>query len=387
MFKRFVYFLTLLPLAGGLARADFSYVETTKVTGGSLLRMMRFVPGGTKSLTDPTQNSVYLKGNRMATFNNKSGQIIDLDKETITHIDFEKKTYSVMTFAEMAQMMAEMQKAAQQRMAEAKAKQPEAESNAKMDMKVDIKETGISKSINGLDAKQFVMTVEMLVSAESQAQQAPSPVGMATKIVSDMWMASTLPGYEEVQAFQKKVAMKLVTSSMPAMNPMMFQQRGSSEMYKRMAEEGSKLQGTPILTVTRMMGPGGPGGPGAQGPDMSQVGDAAKQEAANDAQAEAARQAAMASGGRMGGLAGAAAGGMLGGLGRKKPQQQPKEQAPPPSQAQSGSTTDNIMLETTAEKSGFAQGSVPAEKLEIPAGFQQVEPEMKKNLEQMKRGR
>ena len=299
MFKTRVSVFLLPLLAGGLLHADFGYLETTKVTGGSLLKMMRWVPGGSKSLTEPTESAVYLKGNRMATLNKKSGQIVDLDKETITNIDFEKQTYSVMTFAEMAQMMAEMQKAAQQRMAEAEAKQRSAarqmeDSRTKMDMKVDVKETGMAKNVNGLDTKEFIMTIETLVSAEAQTQQGPAPMAMATKIVSDMWMTPQLPGYEEMLEFQKRMAAKMATSLMPSMSPMMFQQRGSSELYKKMAEEGAKLKGTPVLTVTRMMGPGGvggPGGPGGEGPDMGNVSDAARQQAARDAESAAARQA------------------------------------------------------------------------------------------------
>ncbi len=89
-----------LVLALGLALpvssfADFRYDETTKITGGTLVTMTKFMGAFSKNarqLTDPVNTTVLVKGNRMAHIDKETTEIIDLDKETITNIDHTKKT-------------------------------------------------------------------------------------------------------------------------------------------------------------------------------------------------------------------------------------------------------------------------------------------------------
>ena len=139
--------LTMAPL-----HADFSYQETTKITGGSLTKMMRFVPGGGK-MFEPQTHAIYLKGDRLARVSATNMTITDLASETITDVDLEKKTYSTITFAEMREAM---EKAAA-RMQEAMAKSKNsAEPAPQFDMKVSVKRTGQTKSISGLDTREYM---------------------------------------------------------------------------------------------------------------------------------------------------------------------------------------------------------------------------------------
>src|SRR5215813_8786197 len=85
--------------------ADFSYEQTTKMTGGAMMGMMKIAGAFSKQLREPVQNTVSVKGNRMVHWSKDHAQIIDLDSETFTDVNFPKKQYSVMTFAEMTQAM------------------------------------------------------------------------------------------------------------------------------------------------------------------------------------------------------------------------------------------------------------------------------------------
>src|SRR5579871_484226 len=70
--------------------ADYTYQETTQLTGGSLLHMMKMMghfSSEARKAGDPVVYTVYLKDNRMAKVNPDTIEIIDLDKETITNID------------------------------------------------------------------------------------------------------------------------------------------------------------------------------------------------------------------------------------------------------------------------------------------------------------
>ena len=74
-------------------------------------------------------------------------------------------------------------------------------------------------------------------------------------------------------------------------------------------------------------------------------------------------------------VAGAALGrlGGLGGFGRKKKDDQQAQQAPPPDAPPAGP-----MMETTTQMSKFSSAAVDASKFEPPAGFKQVDSEMKR---------
>src|SRR5690242_7614224 len=98
----------LIAGASQIALADFQYQQTTKLTGGSMLGMLKMMSRFSSSARqglEPINSSVALKGNRMVTKTNTSTDIIDLDKETFTHIDHAKKEYSVATFQQMREAM------------------------------------------------------------------------------------------------------------------------------------------------------------------------------------------------------------------------------------------------------------------------------------------
>jgi len=93
--------LGVLVAASTSLRADFTYTETTRVTGGSMLGLMKMAGAFSKQarqVGDPIVSTVAIKGNRMAHINPTSTEIIDLDAETITTIDTLKRQYTVVTF-------------------------------------------------------------------------------------------------------------------------------------------------------------------------------------------------------------------------------------------------------------------------------------------------
>src|SRR5579863_1009748 len=130
--------------------ADFKYTETTKVTGGSLVSMAKFASAfgkQSRSITDPVESTILVKGNRMARINADHTEIIDLDAETITQIYPDKKQYSVMTFQEMKQAMENAMKQMQQQQAQ----QPKTTSNGQpmpeMKFNATVTNTGQSKDV------------------------------------------------------------------------------------------------------------------------------------------------------------------------------------------------------------------------------------------------
>src|SRR5580692_5277060 len=84
------------------ARADFKYTETSQMTGGSMLSMMKFASkfarGDAKKqeqdMLQPTSTTHSVKGDRLRT-DNQDGttQIIDVAGKRVIVIDNNKKTY------------------------------------------------------------------------------------------------------------------------------------------------------------------------------------------------------------------------------------------------------------------------------------------------------
>ena len=72
--------LAAILAAPPLLHADFSYQESTQITGGSILSMIKMAgafSSQARKVTDPIVSSVYLKGNRMARV---SADSIEIDR-------------------------------------------------------------------------------------------------------------------------------------------------------------------------------------------------------------------------------------------------------------------------------------------------------------------
>jgi hypothetical protein len=179
-------------------------------------------------------------------------------------------------------------------------------------------------------------------------------------MTNDMWLAPEIPGYDEVKEFYRKFAVKMGTVFSSAVNPaMLAQYQGASKGMADMAEEMSKLKGTPVLQVMRMgMTTDGtplpaaseaPLPPPPSGPVMPSAGDVAKQSASS----------AISS--KLGGFG-------LGGFGKKKADPPSPDPAPAAAQPQ----TSSVLMETNTQMGNFSR-TVNDASFAIPAGFKLVQ--------------
>jgi hypothetical protein len=316
--------------SGAALMADFSYQQTSKITGGMMASMMKVAGIVSKQAREPIQTTVMVKGDRMATISARSANIIDLKNETMTEVNFEKKTYSVVTFAQLADMM----KRADEQMKSEKGKPVQ-----NLTVKASVNQTGKTRSIAGEDAHEAIVKIELIGTDEKTGEPVTAMV-----ITSDMWLAKPAAGYEEVRDFRRRMAEKLTWA--PSMG--MMTQPGMSKGMAEMTKEMSKLDGMPVYEFTVMGGPG-----------SDQVAAAGQSQPAPQAEEE------KSSGG---GMLGKLAGGRFGRFGRKKneeQEEQQQQQGPPPGAA--------TLMEMTTEIGGFSTESVDASKFEVPEGFKQVE--------------
>jgi hypothetical protein len=232
--------------------ADFSYQQSTKITGGAMAGMMNMAGAFAKQAREPNTSTVAVKGDRMVHLSARQATITDLEKETITTVHFDQKTYSVMTFEQMKQMMEQ----ASSRMAGVSGKEAGDGQKPDANFHVSMKDTGQKKKVAGFDTHEVIMTLEM----EGGDKQSGGKGTMT--MTSDMWVAPKMAGYDQVRDFHRRMAQKLNWTPGGGM-PMM----GRPEMAKGMAEivkESAKLDGVPVVQVMKMGGSAS-GMPAAEG--------------------------------------------------------------------------------------------------------------------------
>jgi hypothetical protein len=376
--------------------ADASYQETSQITGGTMVNSLKSVSFlGGKAMKDmfaPTTTTTMVHGNQKAVIGKDSTEITDLDKETITHIDNVHKTYTVMTFAQMRQAFENMPKQMAQAQQQAKQEQPQQPPPPKTDLKtsfdVTVKNTGVTKVINGLTAQEQVVTMQMHVT-DPNAPPTEAVNSMTYVVTTDAWISPDPPEVKELQDFDKRFAQKLMagvdfsawkaqmTHQNPALMQMFSGKPGSEEAMAQMGKEMAKLQGTRVMEVTSMGGSGT--GPGVvqtsaqSAPPATSGGSVAGQVATDTATQTAAGEAS-----RLGVFGNALGSSALGAFHRKKAATPPPAAAPAATSTDAASTgtqatSGATLMEMTVQKQNFSQEAIASSAFQVPAGFTKVE--------------
>jgi hypothetical protein len=225
--------------------------------GGAIGKLVNMFGG--KGAREGVTSMVAVKGNRKVTMSDSTGQIIDLSEEKIYDLDLKKKTYKVTTFAEIRNQMQEARRQAEQAAKEERTAEPsqpskpaEKDPNAKeYEVDFDIKNTGASKTINGFNTKQTVVTVTV----REKGKTLNDAGGMV--MTTDMWTAPNAPSTKELYDFDMKYAQKLygptvVGASAQDMAMAMAMYPQIKPALDKMRAEGTKVEGTAILTDIKM---------------------------------------------------------------------------------------------------------------------------------------
>lgn len=339
----------------GVSFADFQYSQTTKITGGAMAGMTKALGAFSKSarqITEPQTSTIMLKNNMLRT-EHADGRIdiIDAEGKKFINIDTVKKTYSSITFDEFKASLQKAQERAKEERAKEVSKHPEA-ANVKITPKIDMQETGATKTILNLPTKEVKMKIDMqMESTDPKAQEKAQSMEMT--VTSDSWVAASVPGYSEVRDFYVKLAKELdwlpgAMGSMGGMN-MNPQMGPAMEEFRKSAV---KLQGMPLLQTMTM-------GMGAEG-QQAQAPPPQQDQAQNkDSQPTSAREAL-----------GKSLGGMFGH--KKKQQDQDNSNGSGGSSSQSSSNSGSLM-DMQSEVTSYSNNSIDKGLFEIPAGFTQVQ--------------
>ena len=283
--------LLVMTLASTMvARADFSYTQTRKSAQGA-------------AAAGDAITRHFLKGQKMKVDSGKSASIFDFDAQTVTMMDNERKTYTVTPFSELGKKL------------------PQTEMSAKL----DVKETGQKKNVNGFNASEVVMTIA--VEGGPAAAQGKSPA-MKMQMEMDMWLSSEVPGAQELRAFYQKNSARFPWAALGGGGNAGMQQ-AIVEMQKKMASIG----GVPVMQITRMK-------------TLGNEAQAAQMQAGME-QARARFEEMKKQGGQQAAIA---------------------EQA----LARMGGRSGGALFEVTMESSGFSTSSIPDSVFAIPGDYKKV---------------
>ena len=319
---------------------------------GTLVNVAARLGGG--NLHDIT-STTYLSGHKLRRESENDATIIDVDAGRIINVDNGKKTYTSTTFDQMgAAMQAAVAQASQERTQQkvrqqSKATTSDAKGEVEFKPSVSVDRTGEHEKIAGYDAQRSFLTITIDATAKpenGQAEQAGSMVFLV-----DEWKSPDAPQASQMEDFQRAYAEKLGQAFRAPVQSLQaaFQHDERIKVgFEAAAKEMQKVPGVPLRTVTYVaLVP--PGMQFDRGLVLSDGATAAKPNDSNDKKQ---------------------GGGFKGLMGRVKAA---AEAANKPDTAQAAKQPKQATLLTVKnEVTNITVGSVPPDKFEPPAGYQQL---------------
>jgi hypothetical protein len=247
--------LACMTLLATPALADVKTRDKAQVKfEGGLGLMMRMFGGKAASEGIVSTNAV--KGNRKATINDTTGRIVDLSEEKVYELDIKDKSYRVTTFAELRKKLQEAQERAAKQAKDAP-KEPgeparQQPSGKEVDVDLDIKETGQTKSIAGYDARQVIMTVTVREKGKTLDESG----GLV--LTADSWMGPEIPAMRELAEFEMKywkaIAPETAAVSAEQMAAIAAMYPMIKQAMDKMNHEKVSMKGTPLATTMTFEG-------------------------------------------------------------------------------------------------------------------------------------
>ncbi len=255
----------LLLSSAAPARADFKYTETSQMTGGSMITMMKFVSKFSrgdakkqeKEMLQPISTTHYVKGDRLRTDNEDgTSQIIDVGGRRVIFIDNNKKTYAVATFD---QIRAAMEQAAQQMQQNPQTPQEKA---VPQDVQVTLKPTikvmpgGAGRTILDQATNETNVEIDLAMQGTVTGADAPPPgqpnsATFTSTMNMDTYVAPNVTGYKEFAQFYRRMAQEVSWMKIPSMPGIQIDPRAAEGMSE-LQKNSDALKGFPMLSYVSM---------------------------------------------------------------------------------------------------------------------------------------
>lgn len=250
-----------LALPSGLL-ADVTCEQSVTIVRGSGNRVLHGLSGvgGMVGGDNAVASKLYIHGEQMLRSAGKLDEIFDLEKQTVTQIRHDKKTYSVLTFEQYGTAL---------HLPAPGARKPDAPATgeAKFDVRVD--DPNQTKKVNGVELRQ------RLVNVTQDLSDSPTPDAKPMEFTMEAWIASDEGETDELSRFYKDLAEKLGTSADVSLFP-----EGMTPALRqgliRLLDESHQLNGPLLEQSTRVTGPAGSGFDSGSGGGKRDIGKEAK---------------------------------------------------------------------------------------------------------------
>jgi hypothetical protein len=233
-----------LPLGLLPALADARVEQLSKVEFGGFLGSMFRTFGG-KAAREGVTSLDALKGERLMSRTMDTGELIDLAAEKVYTVQFDKKKYSVKTFAQIREEMKKaLEDAKKQQAGQAQAPPPE---QAEYEWTVDLKETGKTEKISGWDTRQVVTTVTGYPKGKTLE------TGGGIVVTLDSWLGPQLKELDEQAAFRMRYFQAIglfetFGAEMQQMAMLLATNPQFAEAMKKLQDKRVDLSGSAIRT-------------------------------------------------------------------------------------------------------------------------------------------
>jgi voltage-gated potassium channel Kch len=250
-------------ILAGTTWADVKYESKTelKFPGklGTFMGAMEKLGGAQTKYTE----IVYVKGDKMRTDEDDESTIIDLEGKRIISLDHKKKTYTILSLEEMRQrmkqMMEEMAEAQEEGQEEAAMEPAEEEApTTEVNFDLSVDRTGEKKKINGYRAERVILTVTAEATNVAPEESEEQGVEGTLVTVTELWLSKEVKGYDEAEAFQKRMAEVMGEAMFGGSTIDSWQSALQSDPRMKAAlekagDEMTKLEGVPVLSTTYMV--------------------------------------------------------------------------------------------------------------------------------------
>src|ERR1700730_7887369 len=357
------------------ARADFKYTETSQMTGGSMLSMMKFASKFArgdakkqeKDMLKPTSTTHYVKGDRLRTDNEDgTSQIIDVGGRRVIFVDNNNKTYAVATFD---QIKAAIDQAAQQMQQNPQTPQEKA---VPQDVQLTLKPTikvmpgGAGRTILDQATNETNVQIDLAMQGTATGASAPPPgqpnsATFTSTMNMDTYVAPNVTGYKEFAEFYRRMAQEVSWMKIPSLPGMQIDPRAAEGMAE-LQKNSDALKGFPMLSYVSMtMSATADGQTQTLG---SQNGNASNSKPSNPPSSQSDHSpSSLESQAVLKGLGG------LFGKKKKDNDSAPAANTLPPNPH----PDPNALMEMTTAVTSFSTSSLDGSLFDIPSGFQQIQ--------------
>ncbi len=194
--KHLVPFLLVFTALSATLGADVRTRQKVQIKFEGMLGRIMSMGGGAAS-GDGETTTVAVKGARKAQLGDRTGQIVDLDEERIYTLDMRRKEYRVVTFQQMREQLQKARADAEQAAKDMPPGERDelAGDGKEVEIEVDVKETGQTKTLAGHPARQVIVTVTAHEKGKTLEE------GGGVVMTNDTWVGPKIDALNELLEF------------------------------------------------------------------------------------------------------------------------------------------------------------------------------------------